>query len=197
MDPTAPNKPSDPASKQASPNSIQPGQFVVAGDSSAQAAPAAPTQTGPIAGMTLAQDNTSLGEVPQSPPPSPASVPGAQPDPTPFAPPIQPFANQQTVPDAAGGGGSKTKLILIVLAVLVLISIIAAVIFFFILPKTSIVQTTTTQEIIEETSPPPQRIDGGFGTIPQSTESGTPAEDTPPATGNELPAPGNNPTTGF
>lgn len=202
MDPTAPNNPTSPTPNQVPPSPIQPGQFVVAGDPPSAQPQSSATQAGPVAGMSLAQEKVgsdpALQGSPPASPPTPISAPGAQPDPTPFAPPTQPFGNQQPTPDSTSGGGSKMKLVLIILAILVLVGIIAAVVFLFILPKSSTSQTNTTiNQEIEETSPPPQRTDGGFGTIPQSTESGQPTESgTPPAIGNDLSAPDASPTTG-
>lgn len=191
MDPTAPNNPTSSTPNQAPASPIQPGQFVVAGDSQTAAQPQA---AAPISGMSLAQEKPADAPIPpahpEGQPQNPISAPGMpQPDPTPFATPQQPTANQQATGEKSPGGGSGKKLILILVAVLVLVGIIAAVVVMFILPKTN--QTSTTSEIeIEQTAPPPQRTDGGFGQIPQSTESGLPAEEIPPA-------PIDNPTTGL
>lgn len=149
MDPTAPNN-----NNGQNPPSVQPGQFVVAGDDTqaSVATPSAPAQ-------------------PQVPPSAPASG-ATQPDPTPFSPtpPGTPPAPQDPESGSSGGGGIKK--ILILLAVLALIGILAAVAYFFVMPMLNNTQEqTTTDELIEETTIPAQRsdTDTGFSEIPEST----------------------------
>lgn len=192
MDPTAPNNPNKPNQNTAPQSPIQPGQFVVASDTSTAAPqpqtapqPVTPQEpAAPVPGMSFAQDKSTMDPIP------PAQVPeggigAGQPDPAPFANPGQ---NQQQPTPSAGGGGSKMKVIIIIVAVLLLAGIIAAVVFLFVLPKTSSkTATSVDQTVVNEPTAPPQRTDGGFGQLPQSTGSSE------PSTGNELTAPPTNP----
>ncbi len=195
MDPTAQaNNPNPQGDAAKSP--IEPGQFVVAGSDPAtpsqpQVAPSAVQQTPsgqapqamppqePRPGFSLAQDKTLAQSFPTPPPQSPPPPPpqpqsdmAMQPDPTPFTGPNQ----QTTVPTQQPPGSKmkKIKLFVIIIAVLVLVGIVAAVAWFFILNKpqaaSQSAKTENTQETIEPT-PALQTPTGGFGNLPQATDS--------------------------
>ncbi|KKR78072.1 MAG: hypothetical protein UU23_C0004G0054 [Candidatus Curtissbacteria bacterium GW2011_GWA1_40_9] len=196
MDPAAPNNPDNTNSKEnSSQTTIQPGQFVVAGED-------APQQTSPA--VTPQQSSTSAPSVSlagerqipadsQVTPNSAASGVGTQPDPTPYSQPVSelPQDPTQSMQQAVGGeepkksGGIKT--ILTILSFAVLAGIITAVVYFFVLPM---VQKKKDESLVDEqiieTSPSPQNsgTSTGFGEIPESTTTpeetiNPPAEETP------------------
>ncbi len=187
MDPTAQtNNPNPQGDSAKSP--IEPGQFVVAGEDTAQTQPIAqqpqvseqtPASLGisPKPGFSLAQDKNLAQSYPTPPPPPPPTPPTPQqpdqpmqPDPTPFAGPGQ-IPNTPVSPQPPGSKMKKIKLFVIVIAVLVLIGIVAAVAWFFVLQKPQApesAKTQDTQQVVEPTSTP-QLPTGGFGQLPQAT----------------------------
>lgn len=211
MDPTAPKDsslPSDPASPQdagSTPNPIQPGQFVVAGETEPQAPalgtsspqnkitepppvsspgnieppqPAPPTNSGGQAYKPPNLASTQPGPLSGPPPPGPPGlppIPPSQPDPTPFMP--QPASPPPTQESSKMG---KIKLLLFIAAGVALVGLIGAVVWLFVLggnkPKEPI-KTESTQEQLQEQPPVPKRTEGGFGELPQATAEATGGSD--------------------
>ncbi|OGE04950.1 hypothetical protein A3B51_00520 [Candidatus Curtissbacteria bacterium RIFCSPLOWO2_01_FULL_41_18] len=220
MDPTAPHDtqnpqstdpseggqnqstPDDLQSKDSQDNSIQPGQFVVAGeDTTATSSPPKVAQNpsfasqpqSPPQGPNIQESQTPTSEsLPVLQPVAgldlagnsqldqnvPPQAPVSQPDPTPFAPPLSPQPTQETAapPPESRSKIQKLKIIAIIVAVLVLIGIIVALVWFFVLgkQKKEPVKTDQDQVIQEEPSPSPARTDAGFGNLSQATPSAPP-----------------------
>lgn len=214
MDPTAQaNNPNPQGDAAKSP--IEPGQFVVAGGEPASPPgqpinqpaqqPQSPPQPRP--GFSLAQDKNLAQSFPtpppqppqpQSPPPQPQIPPQPpqpetpmQPDPTPFNGPNQP-ASAPAQQQPPGSKMKKIKLLVIIVAILILIGIVAALAWFFILNKPQTAQTVkteNTQELIEPTPTPQAPSTGGFGNLPQATDSVQASESGQPAEQMTLPPP--------
>lgn len=208
MDPTAPKDtqnslstgPSDDGQNPQD-SSIQPGQFVVAGeDTTATLSPPKVAQNPPFASQPQSppqNPNIQESQAPTSeslPVPQPVAgldlaggsqlnqnvppqAPVSQPDPTPFAPPLPPQPTQEATPPTQGGSKiQKFKIIVIIVAILALVSIIVALVWFFVLgkQKKEPVKTDQDQVIQEEPSPSPARTDAGFGDLSQATPSAPP-----------------------
>ena len=173
MDPTAPNDPNNSTGTPQSP--IQPGQFVVAG-AEPEVAPTVQTQTPQEAAtqpanptVNLAQDKSTNPQVFPNAPVSPAST---QPDPTPFTPPMTSAQTQNTsTAQVASGSKSGKKTILIILALLILVAIIGTVSYFFVIPIISKKTPPVTIDTQVESATPPPAPGGGFGSLPESSDS--------------------------
>lgn len=218
MDPTAPHDtqnpqstdPSEGGQNQSTPddlhsqdsqdNSIQPGQFVTAGEDTPPS----------VSSPKIAQSFQSAGQpqVPQSPNtqqsqtplPEPSSAPQpaagldlassqfnqnvspqssvSQPDPTPFTPPVPQEPTQEvTQPTQGGSKIQKFKIVVVIVAVVALVAIIVALVWFFVLgkQKKEPVKTEQDQVVQEEPSPSPTKTNGGFGDLPATQSAPQPA----------------------
>lgn len=217
MDPTAPHdtqnpqstdpseggqnqpKPDDLQNQDSQDNSIQPGQFVVAGE---DATPSVLTpkiaQSSQSAGQPQISQSPNTQQS-QTPLPEPSSAPQpaagldlgsqfnqnvepqspvSQPDPTPFTPPVPQEPTQEvTQPTQGGSRIQKFKIIVIIVAVVALVAIIVALVWFFVLgkQKKEPVKTEQDQVIQEEPLPLPAKNNGGFGDLPATPSAPQPA----------------------
>ncbi len=196
---------------------ILPGQFVITGQDSpspqnaqAPASSSAPNSSMPPPPNLSADaqtnpnpinhslDNINVQDQLITPPtvgPAPGpSFPGApafQPDPTPFAAPVNPSA-PEGFSKPPGGGIKKLRSLILILGIIILLVIIGAIAWFFFFSNQSNEAAKTENqdqsETILEQQPIPKRGEGGFEQIQENaTESSQLQQSTPPASAVPIP----------